>query len=81
MPPIQRQNIPPRLLDHLADRVMRRQITRLDIEQLAHWLDSQPEVPSGEWFKRFGNFTVCGHGSLVTTFLTSKQSAIGIEVE
>jgi hypothetical protein len=38
-------------------------------------------VPAGEWFKRFANFTVCGNGSLVTTFLTDSMSATGTEVE
>jgi hypothetical protein len=60
---------------------MLRQITRRDVEQLAHWLDSNPVVPAGEWFKRFGNFTVRGRGSLVTTLLTRAQSATGTEVK
>jgi len=44
------------------------------------WLDSQPEVPDGKWFKRFSEMTVCGEGELVKTFLTSDQSPVGDEV-
>jgi hypothetical protein len=29
---------------------------------LAAWLDTNPEVPEGEWFKRFPGMIVCGEG-------------------
>ncbi|OAM89875.1 hypothetical protein OH491_17415 [Termitidicoccus mucosus] len=81
MPKFQRKNIPWQLLDHLADRVRSREITRQDVEQLARWIDSDPELPAGEWFKRFQNFTLCGRGDLPATLLTRSMSATGTEVE
>jgi hypothetical protein len=44
------------------------------------WLDTQPEVPSGKWFKRFPGMILCGEGELVKTFLTSEQVPIGDEI-
>jgi hypothetical protein len=47
---------------------------------LAEWLDTEPEVPEGKWFKRFSAMIVCGKGELVTTFLTRNQIATGTEL-
>ena len=47
---------------------------------LAQWLDTDPEVPAGRWFKRFSGMIVCGDGELVTTFLRLGQVAAGEEV-
>jgi hypothetical protein len=27
-----------------------------------HWLVTEPEVPEGQWFKRFPEMIVCGEG-------------------
>jgi hypothetical protein len=81
MPKIQRKSIPKLLMDHIVMRAIERRVGMDDLRQFGHWLAGNPEVPEGEWFKRFGNFTVCGRGSLVTTFLTRAQSATGAEVE
>jgi len=48
---------------------------------LAAWLDTQPKVPEGRWFKRFPGMTVGGEGDLVITFLTRDQLVEGIQVE
>jgi hypothetical protein len=48
-----------------------------DLNQLRLWIDSQPEVPEGDWFKDFGSFKICGHGSLPKTFLRRGQVAKG----
>jgi GNAT superfamily N-acetyltransferase len=80
MPKIQRQDVPRLLMDHIITRAIERGIGLDGLHQFAHWLAGDPEVPEGEWFKRFGNFTVCGRGSLVTTFLERRQSATGTEV-
>jgi hypothetical protein len=53
MPKIRRQNVPPALLDHLLDRIKERQISSEQLGALADWLDTEPEVPRGRWFKRF----------------------------
>ena len=81
MPRIQRSNIPPNLLLHLFRRIRERGVTSADIVQLAHWLDAEPTVPDGPWYKRFPGFIVCGHGPLIKTFLTPQQTAIGTEIE
>jgi hypothetical protein len=46
----------------------------------ARWLDTVPEVPDGQWFKRFSELIVCGEGTLVKTFLRSGQIPAGEEV-
>jgi hypothetical protein len=80
MPKIRRQNLPPALLDHLLDRIRSREISADQLGLFADWLDSEPEVPSEGWFKRFSGIIVCGEGELVKTFLTSGQSPIGTEL-
>ena len=80
MPKIQRSDVSPALLEHLLDRMYSRAITLADLMQLVHWLDGNPTVPTGDWFKRFYRVTVCGSGPLIKTFLTSQQSARGEEV-
>jgi hypothetical protein len=80
MPRIRRHNLPPRLLDHLLDRIKSRNISADQLGLLAEWLDTQPEVPNGPWFKKFPGMTVCGEGELIKTFLNSGQVAIGKEL-
>jgi hypothetical protein len=80
MPKIRRQNLPPLLLDHLLDRIKSRQISSDQLGLLADWLDTQPEVPNGKWFKRLSGMIACGEGELVKTFLTATQAPIGTEV-
>ncbi|MEK7409181.1 MAG: hypothetical protein AAB225_29310 [Acidobacteriota bacterium] len=69
MPRVRRQNVPPALFRHLLDRVQNRKIPASQLALLAKWLDSEPEVPEGEWYKRFSGMTVCGQGELIKTFL------------
>ena len=80
MPKIRRQNLPPALLRHLLDRIQQRQISADQLGRLAEWLDQQPEVPVGRWFKRFPGMTVCGEGELVKTFLIPGQLPAGLEI-
>ena len=80
MPKIRRQNLPPALLDHLLDRIRSRRISADQLGLLADWLDSEPEVPNGRWFKHFPAMIVCGEGELVKTFLTANQTPTGKEV-
>jgi hypothetical protein len=47
---------------------------------LAEWLDAQPDVSEGKWYKRFPGMTACGEGEWVKTFLTPGQVAEGEEV-
>lgn len=77
MPKVRRQNVPPALLQHLLDRVVGRQIPSSQLELLARWLDQEPEVPDGPWYKRFPGMIVCGEGGLVKTFLLPGHSPKG----
>jgi hypothetical protein len=80
MPRVRRKDLPPALFQHLLDRIEQRQIESRQLELLARWLDSEPEVPEGRWYKRFSGMTVCGEGDLVKTFLAPGQSAKGTRV-
>ena len=80
MPKVRRHSLPPALFHHLLDRVQSRQIPAKQLELLAKWLDTEPEVPDGEWYKRFSGMTLCGEGELVKTFLLPGQSAKGQRV-
>jgi hypothetical protein len=80
MPKIQRRNIPRRLFDHLLERIREREIDANALQFLASWLNTNPEVPEGSWYKRFPAMTVCGKGALVKTFLTPSQAPVGEEM-
>jgi hypothetical protein len=51
-----------------------RKIPATQLELLATWLDTEPEVPEGEWDKGFSGMTVCGEGELIKTFLLPGQA-------
>jgi hypothetical protein len=80
MPRIRRQNVPPALFQHLLDRVQTRKIPASQLELLAKWLDKEPQVPEGQWYKRFSGMIVCGEGSLIKTFLLPAQAPKGQHV-
>jgi hypothetical protein len=80
MPKIRRQELPERLLVHLLTRVRERRISYEQLILLARWLDTEPDVPAGRWFKRFSGFTVCGEGNLIRTFLLAGQVPDGREI-
>ena len=73
MPRVRRQNLPPALFQHLLDRIQSRRIPATELELLAKWLDTEPEVPEGQWYKRFSGMTVCGEGDLIRTFLPGQS--------
>ncbi len=81
MPKIRRRNLPRSLFRHLVDRVHEREITTEQLELLFNWLETEPEVPAGRWFKRFTEVTVCGQGELIKTFLRTDQAAVGEELD
>src|SRR5258706_14299342 len=76
MPKVRRENLPRSLFRHLIDRVFERHISTGHLELLFDWLETEPEVPEGRWFKRFPGLTVCGEGELIKTFLRSDQAAL-----
>lgn len=81
MPKIRRRKLPQALLVHLLLRVRQRNISEDQIVLLARWLDTEPEVPKGKWFKRFPGFLLCGDGEFVKTFLLPGQVPDGQEIE
>ena len=80
MPEVRRQSLPPALLQHLLTRIQQRNISADQLGLLAVWLDTTPDVPTGQWFKRFPGMIVCGEGEWVKTFLTVAQTPIGQEL-
>jgi hypothetical protein len=70
-------NLPPNVRQHLIDRMRERAISLADLNQLRLWIESQPEVPEGDWYKDFGSFKICGQGSYPKTFLLPGQVAKG----
>jgi hypothetical protein len=81
MPKIRRQNLPPALFQHLLERIQNRSIPARQLELLARWLDTEPEVPEEPWYKRFPGMTVYGEGELIRTFLLPGQHPKGKPVK
>lgn len=81
MPKVRRHNLPQLLLLHLLTRMRQRNISHEQTILLARWLDTEPDVPEGRWFKRFSGFIVCGEGEFVKTFLLPGQVPDGREIE
>jgi len=78
MPRIARwDNLPEGVRQRLIDRMRDRAISIADLSQLRLWIESQPEVPDGDWYKDFGSFKICGRGSYPKTFLLPGQPAKG----
>lgn len=80
MPKVRRRGVPRALLEHLWVRVDEREISLQQLELFASWLEREPDVPSGKWFKRFPEMIVCGESELIKTFLRLGQAAEGEEV-
>jgi hypothetical protein len=81
MPKLKRSDLPQAVFNHLLVGVQKGRISVDGVQQFQVWMDSNPTVGPGNWFKRFGDFTVCGRGPLVLTFLESHHTAVGEEVE
>lgn len=52
--------IPAAVRHHLIDRMHDRNISLTDLN--GHWMETQPEVPEGSWYKDFGSFKLCVEG-------------------
>jgi hypothetical protein len=72
--------LPRGVFGHLLLRAEERDITVAQLGMLARWVDEDPEVPDGRWFKRFPALIVCGEGELVKTFLRIGQVPEGEQV-
>ena len=80
MPNVRRQNLLPALFQHLLERIQGRKIPAAQLELLATWLDTEPDVPEGEWYKRLSGMTACGEGELIKTCLLPGQTPKGKRV-
>jgi hypothetical protein len=80
VPKVRRQSLPPALFQHLLERIQSRKIPGTQLVSLAKWLDTEPDEPEGEWYKRFSGMTVCGEGELIKTFLLPGQAPKGKRV-
>ena len=80
MPKVRRQNLPPALFQHLLERIQSRKTPSTQLELLATWLDTEPDVPEGDWYKRFSGMTVCGESELIKTLLLPGQAPKGKRV-
>ena len=80
MPRVRRPNVSPALFQHLLDRVQGRKIPASQLQLLVKWLDSEPEVHQGQWYKRVSGMTVYGVGELIKTFLLPAQATKGRRV-
>jgi len=80
MPRIRRHHLPPALFRHLLDRIEQRKNPASRLELPAGWLDTEPEGPEGEWFKRFTGMTVCGEGEFIKVFFLRGQRPKGERV-
>ena len=75
-----RKPLPPRASDHLVKRYLEGRISAEDFLELKHWVESDPEVPNGDWYKRFKTGTLAGHGEAASTILSLGMSVKGEEV-
>ena len=80
MPCVRRKNFPAPLLAHLLDHIRKRNISANQLGLLADWLDTEPVVPDGKWFKKFSGMIVRGEGELIKTILRPGQLALGQEI-
>jgi hypothetical protein len=78
MPRIARwKDLPAGVREHLTGRMNERAISLADLNHLRIWIEAEPEVPEGDWYKDFGSFKICGRGSHPKTFLLAGQTAKG----
>jgi hypothetical protein len=75
------RDFPPFFKKHLDERLKDRTISGQDLVKLQFWVQTDPDVPEGDWFKDFGSFKLCGTGKLPKTFLAPGMAAFGQELD
>jgi hypothetical protein len=73
-------DLPKQIREHLQERLRSRKITLDDLDKLRFWMESQPDIPEGDWFKNFGSFKIVGRGLYPLTFLDAEQIPYGMEI-
>jgi hypothetical protein len=61
--------------------VEQRRIPLADLDCLQEWVKTQPHAPTGDWYKDFGSFKLCGSGEYPKTFLTKEMKAHGAKLD
>jgi hypothetical protein len=69
--------LPSAVRDHLIERMRDRNLGLEDLNQLRLWMESNPDVPDGRWYKEFGSVKLCGEGKYPKTFLLAGQAPAG----
>jgi len=77
MPRIQWAALPRGVREHLLDRLRTREIRAADVTALLAWINTDPELPEGNWCKDFGTFKLAGEGPIPKTFLSKDQPCLG----
>lgn len=49
-------------MKHLVDRFREGRISVSNFDALQDWLNSDPDVPHGAWYKKFPKFILAGEG-------------------
>ena len=81
MPKIQFSNLPRGVWHHVLQRVDERRISVADLLALQEWVKSGPDAPTGDWYKDFGSFILCGAGPLPKTVLEKGMKPFGSPVD
>jgi hypothetical protein len=80
MPRIDWHSLPRDAKEHLTQRLRERKISVSDLKALEGWIQSNPELPEGDWYKDFGSFKLAGRGNRPSTLLEKGMAARGIEI-
>lgn len=67
-------------MNRLVERFRDGRIQASEFVELRHWLESDPDVAVGMWFKRLGKFTLAGEGEFAKTVLEPGMAVKGMEV-
>lgn len=73
--------LPAAVRDHLVERMRDRNISLEDLNRLRLWMESNPDVPDGPWYKEFGSFKLCRGSRYPKTFLLPSQAARGQKLD
>ena len=68
-------------MKHLVDRFCEGRISVADFETLQEWLNSNPDVASGKWYKTFPRFTLAGEGEVPKNISQPGMVPHGTEVD
>jgi hypothetical protein len=79
--PIVTLETPLEIARHLRKRIRERSEIPGAAERIYSWIESEPEVPSSDWYKDFGDFYLCGSGLYPKTILSPDMKPYGKEVE